>query len=158
MHYHYVCNTIIGGHGFLEGVGQKICRPLVAAKIFSRWPFHQGVILLNRNEKNCSPQGSICTILISPWGYQGGGVDLFHLGCRPQKVFYPWVHPPHPHPVPIYEHYLETSFSVDKSTILKETFSIRLFSIYKLVMIWMQLKKSIVYITIKFQTSKLKSL
>ena len=98
MHYHYVCNTIIGGHGFLEGVGQKICRPLVAAKIFSRWPFHQGVILLNRNEKKCSPQGSICPIFFSPWGYQGGGVYLFHLGCRPQKVFYPGVHPPTPPP------------------------------------------------------------
>ena len=96
---------IIGGHGFLDGVGvhtpgvsQKICQPPLAAEIFSRRPFHQGVILLNRNEKKCSPQGSICPIFFSPWGYQGGGVDLFHLGCRPQKVFYPGVHPPTPPP------------------------------------------------------------
>ena len=97
--------TIIGGHGFLDGVGvhtpgvgQKICRPPLVAKIFSRRPFHQGVILLNRNEKKCSPQGSICPIFFSPWGYQGGGVYLFHLGCQPQKVFYPGVHPPTPPP------------------------------------------------------------
>ena len=49
--------NIIGGHRFLDGVGvdQKICRPPLAAEIFSRRPFHQGVILLNRNEKKCSP-------------------------------------------------------------------------------------------------------
>ena len=83
--------NIIGGHRFLDGVGvdQKICRPPLATEIFSRRPFHQGVILLNRNEKKCSSQGSICPIFFSPWGYQGGGVNLFHLGCRPQKVFYP---------------------------------------------------------------------
>ena len=96
---------VIGGHGFWDGVGvhtpgvgQKICRPPSAAKIFFRWSFHQGVISLNRNEKKCSPQGSICPIIFSPWGYQGGGVYLFHLGCRPQKVFYPGVHPPTPPP------------------------------------------------------------
>ena len=103
--YFFLYFAIIGGHGFLDGVGvhtpgvgQKICRPPSAAKIFSRRPFHQGVILLNRNEKKCSPQGSICPISFSPWGYQGGGVYLFHLGCRPQKVFYPGVHPPTPPP------------------------------------------------------------
>ena len=48
--------TFIGGHGFLDGVGvhtpevgQKICWPPKAAEIFSRQPFHQGVILLNRS-------------------------------------------------------------------------------------------------------------
>ena len=99
--------TDIGGYGFLvwvgvhsPGVDQKICRPPSAGKIFSHRPLHQGVILLNRNVKKCSPQGSISPIFFSPWGYQCGGVDLFHLGCRPQKVFYPGVHPPTPTPTP----------------------------------------------------------
>ena len=86
-----------GGGAHPRG-GSKNLPAAFGGRNFFRRPFHQGVILLNRNEKKCSPQGSICPNFFSPWGYQGGGVDLFHLGCRPQKVFYPGVHPPTPPP------------------------------------------------------------
>ena len=106
----YLTIVHIGGHGFLDGVGvhtpgvcQKICRPPSAAKIFSRQPFHQGVILLNRNEKKCSPQGSICPIFFHLGGIKVGVSTFFTLGVDLKKFFTLGCTPPHPHPVPIYD-------------------------------------------------------
>ena len=77
----------LGEHGFW-GMGSVSTlgvfkKNFVAAfggrKFFCR-PRHQGVILLNRNEKKLPPWGSICPNIFSPWGYQGGGVYLYQVG------------------------------------------------------------------------------